>query len=252
VSTKGLQRILPKGGVRGLFGWHLVGAAAGHPLSSSSSAPSSSSASLASSAHASCSAAEGEAVARVAGATKGTEGTVRAEEGPEQEHQEHQGQRHRHIIITEGEYDAMAVYQGLRNAAAAVAASATVTAASTAVTASAAATTTSDTAIEGASRDGEAAETPVQLASLCALPPASHPLYATPAVSLPNGCNSLPAELLPLLQGFHKIYLWLDADDSGKAGCVKIARKLGPERCVVVRPPADMKVRRKLLFCATA
>jgi hypothetical protein len=235
VSTKGLQRILPKGGVRGLFGWHLVGAAAAHPLSPSSST------SLASCSTAE-SKAEGEAVPRVAGATEG------AEKGTAQEHQ-----RQRHIIITEGEYDAMAVYQGLRNAAAAVSASATA-AATTAVTASAtaAATTTSDTAIEGASRDGEAAETPSQFASLCPLPPASDPVYATPAVSLPNGCNSLPAELLPLLQGFHKIYLWLDADDSGKAGCVKIARKLGPERCVVVRPPADMKVSRKLLFCATA
>ena len=36
-----------------------------------------------------------------------------------------------------------------------------------------------------------------------------------PAISLPNGCNSLPLELIPLLERFDKIYLWLDNDKSG-------------------------------------
>ena len=36
-----------------------------------------------------------------------------------------------------------------------------------------------------------------------------------PAISLPNGCNSLPIELIPLLERFTKIYLWLDNDKSG-------------------------------------
>ena len=36
-----------------------------------------------------------------------------------------------------------------------------------------------------------------------------------PAISLPNGCNSLPLELIPLLERFTKIYLWLDNDKSG-------------------------------------
>lgn len=36
-----------------------------------------------------------------------------------------------------------------------------------------------------------------------------------PAISLPNGCNSLPVELIPLLERFTKIYLWLDNDKSG-------------------------------------
>ena len=37
-----------------------------------------------------------------------------------------------------------------------------------------------------------------------------------PAISLPNGCNSLPVELIPLLERFSKVYLWLDNDKSGK------------------------------------
>ena len=77
MDRKGLQRILPRGGAWGLFGWHLV-------------KPS-----------------------------------------------------HDSILITEGEYDAMAVAQAL------------------------------------------------------ATLHASHPLKDLPSVSLPNGCNSLPIELLP-------------------------------------------------------
>ena len=58
-----------------------------------------------------------------------------------------------------------------------------------------------------------------------------HPLYDIPAVSLPNGiiwfynfissqnilkgCNSLPIDLIPKLEIFEKIYLWLDNDKSG-------------------------------------
>ena len=36
-----------------------------------------------------------------------------------------------------------------------------------------------------------------------------------PAISLPNGCNSLPADLIPLLERFTRIYLWMDNDKSG-------------------------------------
>ena len=38
-----------------------------------------------------------------------------------------------------------------------------------------------------------------------------------PAISLPNGCNSLPLDLIPLLDRFETIYLWLDNDKSGNA-----------------------------------
>lgn len=38
-----------------------------------------------------------------------------------------------------------------------------------------------------------------------------------PAVSLPNGTNSLPTELVPFFDRFEQIYLWLDADEPGRA-----------------------------------
>jgi len=33
-----------------------------------------------------------------------------------------------------------------------------------------------------------------------------------PAVSLPNGARSLPVQVLPLLERFRRIYLWMDDD----------------------------------------
>ncbi len=45
--------------------------------------------------------------------------------------------------------------------------------------------------------------------------PEDHPLKKIPVISLPNGCNSLPIELLPLLDRFKRIYLWMDNDKPG-------------------------------------
>ena len=45
-----------------------------------------------------------------------------------------------------------------------------------------------------------------------------------PAVSLPNGTNSLPIELVPFFDRFEQIYLWLDADEPGRAAAQKIAK----------------------------
>lgn len=47
-----------------------------------------------------------------------------------------------------------------------------------------------------------------------------------PAVSLPNGASSLPLGILPLLERFEKIYLWMDNDEPGQAGVEKFAQKL--------------------------
>lgn len=55
-----------------------------------------------------------------------------------------------------------------------------------------------------------------------------------PAVSLPNGCRSLPVQVLPLLERFKKIYLWMDNDQPGQEGAEKFARKLGLDRCYIV------------------
>ena len=57
-----------------------------------------------------------------------------------------------------------------------------------------------------------------------------------PAVSLPNGCRSLPAEVLALLEWFDEVRLWMDNDRPGREGTEKFTRKLGVERCLVVWP----------------
>jgi len=57
------------------------------------------------------------------------------------------------------------------------------------------------------------------------------------AISLPNGASSLPTEVLPLLERFRRIYLWMDNDGPGQAGLEKFAKKLGAHRCYHVRNP---------------
>ncbi|KAL7571037.1 hypothetical protein ACA910_003754 [Epithemia clementina (nom. ined.)] len=57
-----------------------------------------------------------------------------------------------------------------------------------------------------------------------------------PAISLPNGCRSLPPEVLPLLERFKKIYLWMDFDEGGVEGAQKFSKKLGWARCYIVLP----------------
>jgi len=60
-----------------------------------------------------------------------------------------------------------------------------------------------------------------------------------PAVSLPNGCRSLPQEVLVLLEKFDTIYLWMDNDGPGREGAEMFARKLGVERCLLVQPSGN-------------
>ena len=57
-----------------------------------------------------------------------------------------------------------------------------------------------------------------------------------PAISLPNGCRSLPVEVLPLLEKIEKIYLWMDSDAAGQEGAETFSKKLGMERTYIVRP----------------
>ena len=57
-----------------------------------------------------------------------------------------------------------------------------------------------------------------------------------PAVSLPNGCRSLPVEVLPLLERFEKVYLWMDNDGPGQEGAENFAKKIGQNRCYLVKP----------------
>ncbi|KAG9298777.1 hypothetical protein G9A89_012845 [Geosiphon pyriformis] len=56
-----------------------------------------------------------------------------------------------------------------------------------------------------------------------------------PATCLPNNSYQLPLEVLPLLERFVKIYIWLDDDVPGQDSAEKFARKLGIDRCAIVR-----------------
>jgi twinkle protein len=62
------------------------------------------------------------------------------------------------------------------------------------------------------------------------------------AVSLPNGCRSFPVELLPWLERFERVYLWMDDDVAGREGSERISAKLGIGRCYLVRPRAELLV----------
>eukprot|EP00177_Eucheuma_denticulatum_P000203 GFKZ01000357.1.p1 GENE.GFKZ01000357.1~~GFKZ01000357.1.p1 ORF type:complete len:793 (+),score=87.92 GFKZ01000357.1:124-2502(+) len=55
-----------------------------------------------------------------------------------------------------------------------------------------------------------------------------------PAISLPNGASSLPLELLPALERFDTIVLWMDQDGPGQTGLKQFSRKLGLRRCKAV------------------
>ncbi|BAM38879.1 DNA polymerase I [Theileria orientalis strain Shintoku] len=56
------------------------------------------------------------------------------------------------------------------------------------------------------------------------------------AASLPNGANSLPLALLPKLEKFNQIYLWMDFDAAGQSSISHFANKLGIQRVKVVHP----------------
>lgn len=64
---------------------------------------------------------------------------------------------------------------------------------------------------------------------------AVHQDTGLPAVSLPNGASSLPVELLPRLERFTRIYLWMDDDLVGQQGAEKFVQKLGERRCLIVK-----------------
>lgn len=56
-----------------------------------------------------------------------------------------------------------------------------------------------------------------------------------PAISLPQGANSLPDKLIPSLHQFQKIILWMDNDEAGRLGADKISYKLGSKRTYIVK-----------------
>jgi twinkle protein len=51
---------------------------------------------------------------------------------------------------------------------------------------------------------------------------AAHQATGLPAISLPNGASSLPIGLLPQLEQFQKIYLWMDNDVTVSFVCFRL------------------------------
>lgn len=68
---------------------------------------------------------------------------------------------------------------------------------------------------------------------------AVHQQTGLPCVSLPNGANGLPTDLLEFFDRFERIYLWLDADEVGQNAVEKFAKKLGIGRTLVVNTLID-------------
>ena len=64
---------------------------------------------------------------------------------------------------------------------------------------------------------------------------AVHQQTGFPAISLPQGANSLPEKLTPILDQFEKIVLWMDNDEAGKLGAEKISSKIGVKRVHIVK-----------------
>lgn len=161
LDTKGKQRILPKGGPWGFFGWHLVSEEQNTAITVT-------------------------ATASFASSDSDSDSTSSNSEDEIADNA---------IIITEGEYDALAVAQAISD------------------------------------------YHPSDISQMW--------IKRAPVVSLPNGCNSLPVELIIKLEKFNKIYLWLDNDASGIAASQNFTKKLGIHRCYVVKPLENCTIQPK-------
>eukprot|EP01080_Neovahlkampfia_damariscottae_P003074 gene3074-5244_t len=67
---------------------------------------------------------------------------------------------------------------------------------------------------------------------------AIHEQTKLPACSIPNGCRSLPIQVLQMLEKFEKIYLWMDNDLPGQEGVEIFTKKLGISRCFICKSDA--------------
>ena len=56
------------------------------------------------------------------------------------------------------------------------------------------------------------------------------PLYLCQTVQI-----IYPLSVLPFLENFDKIYLWMDEDEAGKSNIPKMVEKLGKNRTVIIK-----------------
>ncbi|XP_070608950.1 twinkle mtDNA helicase [Erythrolamprus reginae] len=69
-----------------------------------------------------------------------------------------------------------------------------------------------------------------------------HQATGLPTLGLPRGISCLPPALLPYLEQFKRITLWLGEDLRSWESAKHFARKLNPKRCYLVRP-SDQQLR---------
>ncbi|KAF7254293.1 Twinkle protein, mitochondrial, partial [Varanus komodoensis] len=69
-----------------------------------------------------------------------------------------------------------------------------------------------------------------------------HQVTGLPSLALPRGISCLPPALLPYLEQFRRITLWLGEDLRSWEAAKLFARKLNPKRCSLVRP-SDQQLR---------
>ncbi|XP_062988623.1 twinkle mtDNA helicase [Elgaria multicarinata webbii] len=69
-----------------------------------------------------------------------------------------------------------------------------------------------------------------------------HQVTGLPSLALPRGISCLPPALLPYLEQFKRITLWLGEDLRSWEAAKLFARKLNPKRCSLVRP-SDQQLR---------
>eukprot|EP00698_Gefionella_okellyi_P009709 TRINITY_DN2488_c0_g4_i1.p1 TRINITY_DN2488_c0_g4~~TRINITY_DN2488_c0_g4_i1.p1 ORF type:complete len:652 (+),score=140.36 TRINITY_DN2488_c0_g4_i1:49-2004(+) len=62
-----------------------------------------------------------------------------------------------------------------------------------------------------------------------------HQVTGMPTVALPAGTQQLPRDVMPQLERFKRVFLWLPDDMRGRDAAQRFARKLGIDRCRIVR-----------------
>ncbi|GAN01007.1 t7-like mitochondrial DNA helicase [Mucor ambiguus] len=63
---------------------------------------------------------------------------------------------------------------------------------------------------------------------------AAHQATGLPAISIPSSNYQLQESVLPLLDRFSRIYLWLDDDVDGQIAAERFARKIGEHKCLLI------------------
>lgn len=64
---------------------------------------------------------------------------------------------------------------------------------------------------------------------------AAYQTTGIPAFSIPTSNHQLQESVLPLLERFNQVYIWLDDDVDGQIAAERFARRIGEHKCLLVR-----------------